>query len=250
MLIEIDTVRRRQAEIEAELTSLCATTRTAETPSARLEVLKARADVLRTLSLVHARLARGEPENLARLPTTAPRTASGCISLSWRVLLEVSLVAGPSVEGKLPALYYLYTAPQGTLAAVAGVRSLPCDSLVAEEAGPSASPLSARDLLSTFCVYPQRVGSSAFVFRSFPVWLPETVPAECVEEAVCRFFRENFPIPGGPGVGSSQFSSRRRTHAAGLVGEAACAVQPERSRSLTETPALDAAELSGAGPRR
>lgn len=66
MLIEIDTVRRRQAEIEAELTSLRANTRAAETPGARLEALKARADVLRTLSLVHARLDRGEPENLAR----------------------------------------------------------------------------------------------------------------------------------------------------------------------------------------
>ena len=177
-------------------------------------------------------------------PTTAPRTASGCMSLSWRVLLEVSLVAGPSVEGKLPALYYLYTAPQGTLAAVAGVRSLPCDSLVAEEAGPSASPLSARDLLSTFCVYPQRVGSSAFVFRSFPVWLPETVSAECVEEGpYAGFSGRIFRYP----VGSSQFSSRRRTHTAGLMGDAACAVKPERSRSLTETPALDAAELSGAG---
>ncbi len=72
MLIEIDTVRRRQAEIEAELTSLRATTRAAETPGARLEVLKARADVLRTLSLVHARLARGEPENLARLADYRP----------------------------------------------------------------------------------------------------------------------------------------------------------------------------------
>lgn len=168
------------------------------------------------------------------------------MSLSWRVLLEVSLVAGPSVEGKLPALYYLYTAPQGALAAVAGVRSLPCDSLVAEEAGPSASPLSARDLLSTFCVYPQRVGSSAFVFRSFPVWLPETVSAECVEEAVCRFFRENFPIPGGiiPIFIASPNSC-------GWAGGRGCmCIKPERSRSLTETPALDAAELSGAGPRR
>ena len=202
MLIDIDNVKRRQGEIQTEVATLRADTRVSETAArrARLEELKALADFLRTLSLVHARLDRGEPENLAELADYRPPDSERLYIfsgdprpfLSWRALLEVCLVAGPSVEGKLPALYYLYKAPQGALAVMAGVRSLPRDYLVAEEAGSAASPFSASDLLSTFCVYPQRVGSSAFVFRSFPIWLPEKLSAERIEEAVFQFFRENF----------------------------------------------------------
>ena len=198
VLINIDNVKRRQLEIKTEVAAL----RVSEAPDqrTRLEELKALADFLRTLSLVHARLDRGEPKNLAEIAEYRPPDSERLYIfsgdprpfLSWRALLEVCLVAGPSAEGKLPALYYLYHAPQGALAVMAGVRSLPRDYLVAEEAGSAASPFSARDLLSTFCVYPQRVGSNAFVFRSFPIWLPEQLSAERLEEAVFQFFRENF----------------------------------------------------------
>lgn len=110
-----------------------------------------------------------------------------------QALLEVSLVAGPGIGGKLPALYYLYQAEHGALAVMAGIHSLPRDYLVAEEAQSATSSFSASDLLSTFCIYPQRVGSNAFVFRSFPIWLPDELSAEHLEEMVFQFFRANFP---------------------------------------------------------
>ena len=202
MLIDIDHLRRRQDELRAEVAGLRASPRVSETTArqARLEELKALDDFLRRLSLVHARLDRGESENLAELADYRPPDSERLYIfsgdprpfLSWRAVLEVRLVAGPSVEGKLPALYYLYSAPQGALAVMAGVRSLPRDYLVAEEARAGASPFSARELLRTFCVYPQRVGSTAFVFRSFPIWLPEQSSAERIEDAVFQFFQENF----------------------------------------------------------
>ena len=108
-------------------------------------------------------------------------------------LLEVSLVAGPGVAGKLPALYYLYHAEHGALAVMAGIHSLPRDYLVAEEAQSGGSSFSASDLLSTFCIYPQRVGGNAFVFRSFPIWLPDELSADHIEEIVFDFFSANFP---------------------------------------------------------
>ena len=123
MLIDIDHVRRRQDEIRTEVDGLRAAPRVSETTArqTRLEELKALDDFLRRLSLVHARLDRGEPENLAELADYRPPDSERLYIfsgdprpfLSWRAVLEVRLVAGPSVEGKLPALYYLYSAPQG-----------------------------------------------------------------------------------------------------------------------------------------
>ena len=99
MLIDIDNVKRRQGEIQTEVATLRADTRVSETAArrARLEELKALADFLRTLSLVHARLDRGEPENLAELADYRPPDSERLYIfsgdprpfLSWRALLEV-----------------------------------------------------------------------------------------------------------------------------------------------------------------
>lgn len=208
MLIDIQAVRLRQAEIQHEelalrerLPLLAADT---QQPKARREELKASSDFLHILSIIHARLDQGEKENLGPLAEYRPPDSERLYIFSGdprpflirQALLEVSLVAGPGIEGRLPALYYLYQAEQGALAVMAGIHSLPRDYLVAEEAQSGVSPFSASDLLRTFCVYPQRVGSNAFVFRSFPIWLPDELGAEHLEEMVFKFFRANFPDTG------------------------------------------------------
>ena len=205
MLIDIQAIRLRQAEIQSEVVELRerGPLLTADTQqrNARLEELKAATDFLHILSLIHARLDQGEKENLAQLAEYRPPDSERLYIFSGdpraflirQALLEVSLVAGPGIGGKLPALYYLYQAEQGALAVMAGIHSLPRDYLVAEAAQSAASPFSASDLLSTFCIYPQRVGSNAFVFRSFPIWLPDELSAEHLEEMVFEFFRTNFP---------------------------------------------------------
>ncbi len=205
MLIDIQAVRLRQRETQREVTELRKrvplSTADTQQQNTRLEELKASADFLHILSLIHARLDRGEKENLAELAEYRPPDSERLYIFSGdprpflirQALLEVSLVAGPGIGGKLPALYYLYQAEQGALAVMAGVHSLPRDYLVAEEAQSAPSPFSASDLLSTFCVYPQRVGRNAFVFRSFPIWLPDELSAEHLEEMVFQFFRANFP---------------------------------------------------------
>ena len=211
MLIDIQAVRLRQAETQREVTALQEYGEPGEhvplgaediqQQNARLEELKASADFLHILSLIHARLDRGKKENLAELAEYRPPDSERLYIFSGdprpfltrQSLLEVSLVAGPGIGGKLPALYYLYQAEQGALAVMAGIHSLPRDYLVAEEAQSGVSSFSASDLLSTFCIYPQRVGSNTFVFRSFPIWLPDELSAENLEEMVFEFFRANFP---------------------------------------------------------
>lgn len=204
MLIDIQTVHRKQHETHRETAKLRQYTPRSEDAvqdkNTRLEALQESADFLHLLSLVHARLDRGDRENLSDLRTHRPPDSDRLYILSGdprpflsrQAPLEVSLVAGPSKEGKPPALYYLYQARHGALAVMAGIHSLPRDYLVAENAAAS-SAFSAGDLLNTFCVYPQRVGQNAFVFRSFPIWLPDGLSAQHLEEYVFQFFCDNFP---------------------------------------------------------
>ena len=204
MLIDIQAVHHKQRETHGEADQLRTSTPVSEDAvrdrNARLEALQESANFLHLLSLVHARLDRGDKENLSELREHRPPDSERLYILSGdprpflarQALREVSLVAGPSQEGKRPALYYLYQASHGALAVMAGIHSLPRDYLVAENAA-SSSAFSASDLLSTFCVYPQRVGQNAFVFRSFPIWLPDGLSAQHLEECVFEFFCDNFP---------------------------------------------------------
>ena len=204
MLIDIQTVYRKQDETHREAAQLRQSLPKSEDAvrrrNTRLEALQEAADFLHLLSLVHACLDRGDKENSSDLRAHRPPDSDRLYILSGdprpflsrQALLEVSLVAGPSKEGKRPALYYLYQARHGALAVMAGIHSLPRDYLVAENAA-SPSAFSASDLLNTFCVYPQRVGQTAFVFRSFPIWLPDSLSAQHLEECVFQFFCDNLP---------------------------------------------------------